>query len=204
MMARLKSDGCVPYGGIYELNLPEKGMVGRGTNFKMLLTKVKEYRKANAVPVGLGLPGEIEREVCMKYPDECVDTDPRVPPSHVRLGLDDITEGTKVMAKFKLAGSPLVSQEEAERRALTCSKCGFNSSFSKPCSGICQVLKDLAHSLIGNRKTQYDDRLRACRICHCYNSVAVHLPLEFQTSYLSSEQRAQFEYANQEYSCWKI
>jgi hypothetical protein len=202
---RIKSGLGVPYGGIYLLDLPEKGMVGSGTDFGMLLDRIREWRRANGVPIGLGFEEEVEREICPRYPDMCYETDVRVPKLGGRLGLGDIVSGTKNLLRFKIAGSPLVSQEEANRRAAICAKCPWNTDFQMPCGGGCGALKGLAQQFIGNQTTPYDNNLKSCSICHCYNSVAVWLPVGIQWQTLNDEQKLQFEFAAESsMGCWKI
>lgn len=203
LQPKLKTKVGVPYGGLFDVNMPERGVVGRATNFWQFKEKVEAYRKANGLPIGLGFDDELEKVLCFKYPNECVDCDPRIPPSNVNLTLDDIMRGTRIMAKFKVSGSPLVSKEEADRRAKICASCSFNSSFAKPCSGICQELKNIVIGLVGSSSTKYDNRLQACRICHCFNQASVWLPLDIQQSYLSDQQKERFRYATETVGCWK-
>lgn len=201
--ARLKTKIGCPYGGLFQLNLPAKGLVGRGTSFEHIRDNIRDWRKANAVPIGLGFEEELERELCYKYPAECEQTNPLVPPANIRITMDDLVAATKNLGSLKLAGTPLVSIEEANRRALICSQCPFQSDFSRPCGGICQSLKDAVQLVIGNQKTKYDDSLRACRVCKCFNAATVWVPLEYQTKYLTDLQREQFAFAKTQFGCWK-
>lgn len=199
---RLKARSAVPFGGLYQLNLPDKGMVGRGTALGMLLDNIKAYRRANGIPIGLDFENEVEAEVCKFYPQECFDCSPLVPNTAIRLSIDDVVAGTKTMLRFKLAGSPLVDQAEADRRAAICSKCAYNGQITTPCSG-CDAIKKAVISLIGDVKTAYDDRLQSCMICHCFNAAAVWLPLEIQSQSWREIQKQQFQAAKESNSCWK-
>lgn len=199
---RLKSPGSIPYGGEYSLNLPALGMVGRGTNFHMLVDDIRTWRKANGLPNGLGLNDEIERQICLKHPAECKETDERIPQNRP-IGFGDVIDGTKVMADFKLSGSPLVSQEEANSRAAICVSCYNNRPYSKPCGGICGALKDMVLSLVGANATEYDGRLNSCAVCHCFLAASVWLPIDIQTRNLTDEQRVQFQMAKELVGCWK-
>lgn len=203
LQPRLKSKISVPYGGLFVLDVPEKGMVGRGTSFNHLLGNLKTYRLANAIPIGLSFEDEVEREICLRYPSEAVETDRRVPPSDVRLTYDDVLNGTKMLLKFKLAGSPLVDDAEAKRRASICAQCGFQSDYSRPCGGPCGPLKDLIVQIVGAKSTGYENRLRACRVCKCVNEANVWVPLKHSMEYLTPLQLERFEYAHTEFGCWK-
>lgn len=201
LQPRIKAKAACPYGGQYKLENKAKGLVGIGTIFTQLVDSVKEYRRANGLPIGLGLEEEIEVETCLKYPDCCSDTHPGVPQSR-RLTLEDVMHGTKLMVMHRMSGSPLVSEQEATRRAAICASCPYNGSFSKPCS-TCDYMKDTVQAVIGSKATKYDDRLKSCLICGCYLSISVWVPLDMQLKVLSATQRYQFETAAQTVGCWK-
>lgn len=203
MIGRLKTKSAVPYGNTFTLNLPELGMKGSGTTFEMLMANLREFRRVNAIPIGLGFEDEVEQQICNRYPAECINVDPRIPNLQERLGYQDIVHGTEAFARLKLSGKPLVDQEEANRRASTCAVCPMNSDFLKPCGWLCGELKALADSVLHGRTTPYDDRLRSCRICRCFNGIAVHFPVDVQIHSLSDAQKAQFEYAQEQFNCWK-
>lgn len=202
IQAKIRYRSAPPYGGQYSLNLPEKGMKGTGTTLGMLLDKIKDYRRANGIPIGLEFESEVEREVCRFYPQECEESSPLIPNTALRLSLSDVVDGTMNLLRFKLAGSPLVDQVEADRRAAICSRCPLNGQITTPCSG-CDQIKKTVMAMVGNVSTPYDDRLQSCLICHCFNAAAVHIPLDIQNQSWSEQQKAQFQAAKNEYSCWK-
>ena len=199
---RIKPGLGTPYGGLFELNLPEKGIVGYGQDFETMLRRVIAYRQANGLPVGLGVREEVEAAACAKYASMCYETDDRMP-SQRRMDWTDVLAGTKVMIKFKLAGSPLVPQEEADRRSNICLVCPHNQVFTNPCGGVCGALKELVEGLVGAAKTPNDQNLHGCQVCGCYLSASVWLPLDIQTSVLTEDQRDQFRYARETSGCWK-
>lgn len=201
--ARLKSRIAVPYGGLFSLNLPDKGLVGRASSFNQLIGFIKDWRKANAYPVGLGFEDEVEREVCLAYPNECYDCDPRIPKLEVRLSVADVIQGTRMALAHKLAGSPLETQAIADSRAKICSTCPFNVSIMMPCGGICHELKNFVQTIIGSKATPYDGSLKSCAVCHCWASVMVWVPLDIQQSVLTDKQKESFRYAREVHSCWK-
>ncbi len=196
---KLISDNQIPYGGFFQLNIPERGLVGRGQTFDAIAVAIRKYRRANNIPVGIGLDDEIESALCERYPDECIESDATVPKSR-RLRLADVLTGTRVMVAHKLAGSPLVSQDEANRRAQICVGCPFNQDFAKLCSGICPELKTLVAAIIGSSQTPYDGRLKSCSICGCFLDAAVWVPLEIQWKPLPDAMKAQFKNVGH---CWK-
>lgn len=200
---RLRSKQGVPYGGVFDLNLPEKGMVGRSYNFEGLLGKIAEYRHANGIPMGVGFVEEVEQEVCLRYPQESIETDARVPDTTMRLTWEDIIAGTRHLTSFVAAGRPLVDRAEAERRAAICSTCPFKGDFVKQCGQLCGALLEMVNSVTGGQKTNYDSRLQSCRVCKCHCQAIIWVPLEFQTAHLTDLQRQQYQLARDLHGCWK-
>ena len=172
-----------------------------GSDFDMLLRNIREWRRANGWPQGLGLEDEVEQEVCLRYSVECAETDPRLAPNR-RFTIADVVTGTRAMLRQALAGNPLVSLEEAERRAEICSRCPFNAPISGGCAA-CSGGAELMALLIKGRTTCHDDKLSNCRICSCYLRTAVHMDVEPQWGALSDSQREQYEFAHHRLGCWK-
>jgi hypothetical protein len=196
---KLKSESQVPYGGEYRINRPDIGLVGTGYTFKNLVPKIVAYRKANALPVGLGLADELEKCVCEQYPDACEECGDSFIRKRV-LGLDDIVNGTRTMLSFWWQGRPLVDREESERRAEICLKCPYNTTFVKPCSGICQSLAELVNAIIQGQGTQHDRKLHSCQICGCFLQAAIWVPLKIQLDSVGDDVRQKFELVP---NCWK-
>jgi hypothetical protein len=203
MKMKLSRIGGVPYGGRYEINRPDLGMVGMGTAFDMLETNVRRYRKANGIPTGLGFSEELEQEICKLYPQECEHADPNLP-SNIRLSFEDVVHGTQVLASFKLAGSPLVPKQEAERRASICSQCKLLVPFARPCGGLCGALKTAVDELVGGYEIAFDNDLRACGICHCFAASQVRIPYEHLEKGLTEQMKVQFQAAKAAWGCWKV
>jgi len=200
----VRSPGQLPYGGKYSLNLPELGIVGWGQNYFDLKERVEAWRHANGWPVGLGFDEELQAAVCRDYPAECTIELPPALPAPQKIGWGDVMRGTVMMAKNKLAGSPTVSDEEANRRAEICARCILRSDYTSPCP-LCKDLENLAVSMVGARTTKFDGRLqrKACAICHCFLGASVWVDLDLQWSVLSDEQKEQFWVAHREIGCWK-
>ena len=198
-MTRLINQFRIPYGGAYVLNQPQKGLVGHGISFAQLVRSISEWRRANSFPIGLGFEAEVEQAVCEQYPQECDDSskpNPRKP----RLGFSTVLRGTQVLLSFKLAGSPHVSQEEANQRAEICSKCIWNQEYQKPCGGRCGGLREVVASIVGGNSTPYDDKLKSCGICGCVAKAHIWLPMAFLEKGVTEDMKAQFSAVKQ---CWK-
>lgn len=200
MKWKLAYPSSPPRGGLYRLNNKEKGIVAEGYIIDQVLERVRKYRIANGIPIGLNFEQEVIDEICEHYPLECIQYDPTIPDHNRRLGLNDIMHGTTVMAKHWLGGSETVSDEEALRRAKICANCRYNVQFSKPCGGICPELKKLVTSILGTKKTPMDSNLKSCAICACYLSASVWLPLETQCVGVDDEQKKTFQKITW---CWK-
>jgi hypothetical protein len=95
------------------------------------------------------------------------------------LGFSQIVRWVKAMYHFAKDNKfQLVDQEEAERRAKICAACPHQIATSGcwGCKGIAGMLPQIA----GAKTTSYDQQLKACGICGCYNAVSVHLPVDAQ------------------------
>jgi hypothetical protein len=198
---RVKRRNQPPYGGLWALNLPDKGLVGTGYVYEALRRNLAEYRKANDIPIGIGFDDEIEQSLCAQYPGECGD-ESKVRPHRLEFG--DVVNGAKVMLALKLSGSQLVPAAEAERRAAICGACPHNEDFNKPCAGICQKLKELVHKIIGANRTKLDDDNKACKICSCFTSAHIWLPVEILNKGLTDLMRDRFREAKEKHNCWKV
>lgn len=205
MGLRLIHKQRIPYDAPFVMDDKASGFVGQGINFETLVANVQKFRRANEIPIGLGFESELEAAVCAKYPSECKETDINLPPKTApRLRLKDVILGTKVMLSLigaRLVGNnPIVSEEEAARRANICAGCKFNVKYPLPCGGFCGELRDLVHSIVGNRKSHRDDELGACGICGCELKSSVWVVREIQFDPLPENLKNQFRGIEW---CWK-
>ena len=194
----LRERSAPPYGGLWELHRPDIGIVGTGYIFDVLVDNCRTWRVANAIPVGLGFEYEVQKACCEAKPDHCRPCDPVLHPR--TLTFSDVFAGTQTMFRHILAGSPLVPEVEAERRAEICSRCPFNVSFSTPCNGICESLKKMVKAITGSATTSRNASLRSCFFCGCFLQSAVWLPLAIQLKPLSQEQKDKLKSVGE---CWK-
>ncbi len=197
---KLKSRGIIPYGGGFKILDPLTGIRVEAVTWDHLITKVQEERRANGAPIGLELEDEVEQWCCIAHPDEVAVVDERLPKRRA-LNLDDVVRGTQVILAFKLAGSPLVSQAESERRAAICIRCPMNLMWFQSCS-ICNNIDNVVRGVIGQTKTAYDQQLFSCNICGCSLKAAVHLPNDILNRANDAEMNRAFEVAAQAFNCW--
>lgn len=197
---RLRSRGVIPHGGYFHVLDPLTGQRVSAVHWDHLMTKVREQRKANGAPIGTELEDEVEQWACISHPDEVEVVDPRLPKRR-SLGMDDVVRGTQVLAAFKLAGSPLVGQAEADRRAAVCARCPMNIMWSQSCS-ICAKVETAVQAMVGSVRTAHDQQLFACSICGCSLKAAVHLPNAILNKANNAEMNMAFELAAEAFGCW--
>lgn len=200
-MKHLHNSNRIPYGGAYVLNVPDKGIVGYGMNFPALLRSIREWRRANSVPVGLGFEAEVEAVVCEKYPAECDDAIYGKPKKN-SWSMGDVVRGTAAFVYQKISGIELVNQEEANRRSELCLNCPAKMTFKKPCSGLCTALVNLL-SCTNGKTTPTDNDLVGCGICGCWTKVAVWYDLKVQCLGVDESMKVAFDEVRKEYPCWK-
>lgn len=200
-----------PYGGVYEFKdpmLPNSDPI-RCTTFEQVIRKAEQQRYANGLACGVNFVQEIEQLLCRDYPNECYNFNAELPKPR-SLSITDVLHGTKVMIAHKLAGSPMVSPEEAAARAAICASnhCLQNVSYAKKCAACIDVEK-LVTSIVGNASTPHDSKLNSCAVCGCALKAAVHVPLEIQAQGATDAQRETFKkiakaMADDGYEpCWK-
>ena len=115
------------------------------------------------------------------------------------LGWQDVVNGTKVLATFIAAGRPVVSQELAQKRAEICANCQENVGYRQNCS-TCERVEDAVRSVVGDRTTTMDARLRACFLCGCSNKAQVHLPIDILAKGVNPDLLKMFSTVKE---CWK-
>lgn len=184
-----------PRGGKWIYNHPISHATFSSPQLGAIKYSIRKHEEANGYTITS--EADIENQLCVNHPFSCSENPPVTPR---RLHLNDILRGTKVIYDFKRAGSPLVAQEEAERRAAICINCSRNVDYAKPCSGICKDLVDLVKSVVGGAATKYDSMLKACDICACSNVAQVHVPAVFLAEGVTPAMMVQFKTVG---NCWK-
>lgn len=166
------------------------------------------HRKANNYPIGTNWIDQFDANICKhsKMPN-CKDMHPDAVDFATTLHLQDIVRGTftisqilvrKALHALGFAANPLVDQAEADRRAAICINCPNNVAFAKPCAGICQELAVVVNSIKGARRTKYDDSLKACRVCKCFNAAQVWVNYDLLRKTVTKQQDAYWPDF-----CWK-
>jgi len=196
---RLVSLNSVPP-GLFRFRHPISGTEQAFHTWSLLREWVTDHCDANRYPSISDQ--EIQQQMCERFgPDKvkmyCEGDGVTV--EGVNLGWRDILQGTKVLGAFVLAGRPLVSQVEADRRAAICSGCSRNVGFGKPCGGLCGELQEAVEAIVGHQTTVYDDKLEACAVCKCSLKSKVWVPMEFVNIGITDEIKQQLPSF-----CWQL
>ena len=167
--------------------------------------QIRDHRLAQGIPIEPGWQEVIEDQMCREHPEwgreVCLRTErygERRP-----FSLAAMQSFINVMVSWiggMLMGREVfVPQKEAERRAAICMTCEFNAPLPGSCGACAQKIAQ-ALTIIGSRKTEFDDSLGACALCSCALKVAVHMPLEAQQAGLSEDLKDEFRRVKY---CWK-
>lgn len=146
-----------------------------GGDFWDMVQKCESMLLSRGIKPPADFVSQIENNLCNRLPGDsnCVPCSGE----KQHLGFKDVVRWVRAMYSFAVQSKfELVPQEEAERRAKICAACHRQISTSGcwGCKGIAGLLPHIA----GARKTSYDNQLKACGVCGCYNAVSVHIPLD--------------------------
>lgn len=180
---------------------PETGHTDRHVHKEVWLKMIRDHLRRMNLPIRDDIDSIAEDQCCRLLPPGfCVYADGSPPEAHVntRLGIDEIVNGTKVLASFIAQGMPLVEQSVAEERGSTCAACYFNIG-AEGCSS-CRNLVGVVMEVAGIRKTAADPFLlnKACAVCRCSSQAQIWLPIEILAKGVTDEQMKLFPS-----HCWK-
>lgn len=182
-MLALQTKMTVPPGG-YKFTDPHSGMKfpldgGFCISWDSLVREVKHHRMACDGDLEIGWEERLEHEYCCQNPDaQCYHN---LPSKDLTITRADVARFGYSVLEFIKGGGQYVSQEEADRRASICLQCPYRlpNTFCPSCQSLISFLSSQA---FGDRSTPHDDELGNCGVCKCYNKIAVHWPLEAQST----------------------
>lgn len=197
--------------GLFEFVVPETGYRIKEHTLQELYKKVKLHYAANRIPLPENYQELIEDRICQRLDGNWCrhslrdSKTGRIRKSPCRPSLKQIIKGTISIAEILLAkikgkeDQVFVSQEEADQRALICSRCPFNyaTSTCSTCDAMAEVTKQAAKAK-GTRKTKYDSNLHNCCICGCRTEAIVHIDKEILNACNSEKDMLQYPKW-----CWK-
>lgn len=166
-----------------------------------LLSQVKAHYERNGYILPENWQAVIEDQNCQRLSGEWCQYETGedfMDGVNARFGIEDIVNGTRVLASFTLDGANVVDKDLAESRARTCSRCFMNL----PLSGCvaCYQLLNVVAMVTGTRGTSEDANLKTCAICHCSGKAQVWVPAEHLAKGVTPEQMRQFKRVPM---CWK-
>ncbi len=193
-----------PPGGFYWME-PTTKRIFKHYARDAFFNEIRDHRLNQGIPIEPDWQARIEDHMCRENPqwgrEVCQRTErygERRPfslaamQSFINVMLTWITGMLKGREVF-------VPQKEAERRAAICMTCEFNAPIPSSCGACAQKIAQ-ALTIVGGKKTPFDDKLGACALCSCALTVAVHIPLEAQQAGLSEELKEDFRKVDY---CWK-
>lgn len=162
---------CPPDG--FRYLVPETGYIAHAWTFDAWKDLVRDHCQTNNLNWDEARLKDMEQQHCLTLPPGwCNYDDPNRPRVNLSLSWDDVKEGLATFSRWIAGGMSYVSKEEAERRALICSRCYMNTNVSG-----CSACQAAVAAITKSRKTIHDQHLRACGVCKCLLKAKVHVPL---------------------------
>lgn len=175
----------------------ETGHWSHSAVYEDLIEQYLKHRKANELSIPDDYEAVIQDQLCRSLPPEWCERTGGQSWVSTRFSFDDFVKGMKAFGRLMLGGFQFVSQTEANRRARICSNCYYNVNIPG-CTG-CQKLAEFVTGDVAKRSTPYDDKLKACAVCHCSTAAMAHFPLEVLESVSTEEKQALFPLE----FCWR-
>jgi hypothetical protein len=142
---------------------PQDGYVAHAWIYQDWIMEAVKHCQANNITPTDTLPADMEEQLCLSLPPGwCNYDDPQRPRINPSMTWDDVKGGLSTFAAWIAQGLQYVSQTEAERRALICSRCYYNISVQG-----CAACHAAADAVVRAKKTKHDSYLRACGVCKC-------------------------------------
>lgn len=165
----------------FRFTFSEDGHKVTANDLQAWFREIKKHYDDNGYDLPENWQALAEDQCCkLMPPGWCEYSDGGTPDAFVdgRIYLEDILNGTRVLASFVAHGWPLVPQALADERASTCARCFMNvpTPGCSPCVGLLNVIDEIA----GGRKTVADAQLatKSCAVCKCVSRAHVWLPIE--------------------------
>ena len=172
MLSLIKEQGPCPPDGFRYVD-PEDGFVAHAWTFNDWIPVEIAHLRANNRTIPENLPALMQDQLCKTLPPGwCNYDDPNRPRPSTSLDWNDIVGGLGVFANWIATGAQFVDQEEADRRALICSRCYLNTNVSG-CASCHKAVAEITKT----RHTKYDFALKACAACKCLLKAKVHFPV---------------------------
>ena len=162
---------CPPDG--FRYLVPETGYICHAWTYDAWVEDARHHYTGNNMAIPDNLETLMQQQLCQTLPPGwCNYDDPNRPRANLSLNWDDVKGALSTFSAWISQGCSYVPKEEAERRALICSRCYMNTNV-----GGCSACQAAVKAVTGLRSTKYDQFLRACGVCKCLLKAKVHFPL---------------------------
>lgn len=179
-MALIRSFRDVPPGG-WRYVQPETGVRFSADTFEALVEQVRPHREYKRIPTD-DLALEVQRQLCTGLTEAECKPEPGEDYRPVRdltarlstgLALSLTRTITAALSEVAAGKSPLVSRDEARKRAAVCRGCPFNKPASLcACSAVYRAIES---AIPAERR---EDGVSVCMACGCSLQAKVNLPLD--------------------------
>lgn len=191
-----------PPGG-WRCRMPETGQEFHGHSEYQVIAQLRASYKANGYPEPADYKAMIEAYVCSKTPEYCTGNHPVDVPME-GFTFHTVLQGMRTLTKWLwqsgLKGArQYVPQPQADVRASVCVSCSYNDDPQGCTSCNSRTMREALKIVVGERHTQFDARLRSCRVCQCQLQAKVHLPHAVLWDNMLDEQRTKLPV-----HCWLV
>jgi len=203
----LKQKNKAPPGG-WRYTDPDTGFrfKRRYARFSELEDHVRRYRLLNDLPSIPSLSLVIQDWLCSQSNMESYCRGIEV----VSRTLKQYLKGAQASAKMIAAGEKAyVPQQVAEARAEVCVSCRYNKKSDKH-SRLQRYTDKYVKSMVGDRRTSFDEKLHSCDICSCPLRPKVHVSQRIIEESLTRGERKIFKVpllaldGKTKFICWQI
>lgn len=162
---------CPPDG--YRYVDPVSGFLAHAWTYVDWINVERAHLAANNREIPDTLELDMQKQLCEVLPPGfCHYENPEKSRPSVSLTWNDVAAGAATFARWIAKGCQYVSQSEADRRALICTRCYLNVNVAG-CSGCQKTVQEI----VRNKNSHYDSSLGTCAVCKCFLRAKVHFPL---------------------------
>lgn len=171
LLAFTNKNVCPPDGFRYVY--PVDGFVAHAWTHDAWIALMRAHLQANQILEPIDLIAQMEHQMCLNLdPGWCAYDQPDRPRVSTSLTWDDVRNGLVTFGHWIAGGLQYVTQKEADRRALICSRCYLNVHVSG-----CAACHEAVKQVVSSRHSKYDSSLKACAACKCLLQAKVHFPI---------------------------
>lgn len=162
--------------------------------FSDLIRDLHKHYTANQFAIPPNLPQLILDQLCPELPMGWCEGDAGHQSALAMQGpltFKMVLAGTQTLMSWQRAGRPKVAMAEATERASICARCKYNIDPSG-CPSCNSALGKMVDAFVRGEKTQFNDRLRACKVCGCSLKSKIWFPLDIIRSNMPRGQQELF------------